>query len=135
MASGPELRAQIDSEGVRGLLLINGGGCVALLAFLPTVLGKPEYTLLAKYILWALASFQVGLLSAVIHNRHRRVCSLIYDNSRKSPQPKEAEPCRLFGRTLREPCACMRSIAFMWLSVLAFLFAGVMVLVGGLAVV
>lgn len=135
MASGTELRAQIDSEGVRGLLLINGGGCVALLAFLPTVLGKPEYASLAKCILWALASFQFGLLSAVIHNRHRRVCSLIYDNSGTSPQPKEAEPCRFFGKELREPCACMRSIAFMWVSVLAFLCAGILVLIGGLAVV
>lgn len=44
MAPGLEIRAQIDSENVKGLLLINGGGAVALIAFLPAVIGKPEPT-------------------------------------------------------------------------------------------
>lgn len=135
MADGLELRAQMDSENVRGLLLINGGGCIALLAFLPSVLGKPEYKPLTICIFFALACFQLGLLFAVIHNRLRRICSLIYDESGNSPRPAECEPCRVLRWELREPCTCIRSIVVMWLSVLAFLAAGILVLVGGFAVV
>lgn len=134
MAIGIEIRAQIDTENVKGLLLINGGGAVALLAFLPAVLGKPEYIALAKAILWALLLFQLGLLSAVIHNRLRRICSLVYEQA-GACSPAHPEPCVIFGRKLREPCVCMRSIAFMWLSVLLFFTAGMVVFAGGMLVV
>jgi hypothetical protein len=40
MATGLEIRAQIDQENVKGLLLINGGAAVALLAALPQVFDK-----------------------------------------------------------------------------------------------
>jgi hypothetical protein len=84
MATGVEIRAQIDTENVKGLLLLNGGGAVALLAFLPTVIVKPEYHLLTKSILYGLLLFQGGLIAAVIHNRQRRVCSLVYDLAQAS---------------------------------------------------
>ncbi len=44
MTKGLEIRAQIDTEVVKGLLLLNGGGAVALLALLPTVIGKPGFS-------------------------------------------------------------------------------------------
>lgn len=134
MPTGVEIRAAIDTENVKGLLLINGGGAVALLALLPTVLGKPEYTPLTKSILWGLLSCQVGLLSAVIHNRLRRVCSLVYEAAQAN-SPAYPDPCRLFGWTLREPCVCMWSIGFLWLSTLSFVVAGLFVFAGGLCVV
>jgi len=38
MSNGVEQRAQIDTETVRALLVINGGGAIALLSLLPTIL-------------------------------------------------------------------------------------------------
>lgn len=127
MTSGLEIRAQIDTENLKGLLLINGGGAVALLAFLPSVLGKPGYHSLARAILWGLFIFQCGLLSAVIHNRLRRICSLVYERNDYKPPP-----CKLFGINLRQPCVCRWSVLFMWCSVLAFFVAGSLVFWGGL---
>jgi hypothetical protein len=133
MASGLEIRAGIDTENVKGLLLINGGGAIALLAFLPSVLGKPAYLPLTKAILWALLLFQVGLLSAVVHNRLRRICSLVYEAA-EANSPAHPAPCQFFRWTLREPCVCMWSVGFMWLSVLSFLVAGLLIFFGGMRV-
>ena len=134
MASGLEIRAQIDTETVKGLLFVNGGGAVAFLAFLPSVLGKQEYSALAKAILIGLLLCQVGLLSAVIHNRLRRICSLAYETA-KAFSPSHPDPCRIFGKSLREPCVCLWSIACMWVSVLSFFAAGIAVFFGGVLVV
>ena len=101
MADGRETRAAIDSETVRGLLLINGGGAVALLAFLSSIIGKPEFSVLSQAVIWASFLFQVGLVAAVVHNRFRRLCSLEY--AKKQENRKQ---CTLFGRVLREPCIC-----------------------------
>ena len=134
MASGLEIRAQIDTETVKGLLLINGGGAVALLAFLPAVLGKQEYAVLAKAILIGLLLCQLGLVFAVIHNRLRRVCALRYEEA-KAFSPNHPDPCRILGRTLREPCVCLWSIGCMWGSMAMFVVAGLVVFVGGMFVV
>ena len=121
-----EIRAQIDTENVKALLLINGGGAVALLAFLPAVLGKPQYEALTRAILWGILLFQAGLLSAVVHNRLRRKCSFVYQSHNYQPPP-----CSIFGLKLNEPCICSVSILFMWGSVLSFLVAGILVFLGG----
>jgi len=128
MADGRETRAAIDSETVRGLLLINGGGAVALLAFLPGVLQKPEFESLARAIIWSVFTFQIGLAFAVVHNRLRRICSLEYAK-------KDRKKCSLFGRELREPCVCHWSIGFMWGSIVSFLVAGAIVLNAGIGIV
>ena len=55
MASGLEIRAKIDAEIFKTLVLIHGGGSVALLTFLPFVLRedfKYEGAALAHGILW-----------------------------------------------------------------------------------
>ena len=126
MAKGIEIRAQIDTENVRGLLLVNGGAAVALLAFLPVVLDKPGYEPLARALLWALLIFQAGLLFALFHNRLRRKCSLIYEQYDYQPPP-----CEVFGYTLSDPCVCRGSIIWMWLSVVAFAVGGMTVFQGG----
>lgn len=130
MADGRETRAAIDSETVRGLLLINGGGAVALLAFLSSIIGKPDFSALAQAIIWAIFLFQVGLVAAIVHNRFRRLCSLEY--AKKQENRKQ---CTLFGRGLREPCICHWSTGAMWASILSFLAAGLVVLVTGLCMV
>jgi hypothetical protein len=135
MEKGVEIRAQIDSENVKGLLLINGGGAVALLAFLPTIFGKPNFQPLTILVLWALFAFQIGLVAAVIHNRLRRICSLVYESYwRRNSQPPR---CKLIPAWLKrsDPCACFVSIIFMWLSLVAFVTGGILVFCGGLKVI
>lgn len=129
MADGRETRAGIDTETVRGLLLINGGGAVALLAFLPGVLQQPGFESLARAIIWAIFTFQAGLALAVMHNRFRRQCSLKYATSREN-----RKMCSLFGHEFGEPCICYWSVGFMWASIGAFLAAGIIVLIAALDV-
>lgn len=78
MTSGVERRSDIDTETVRGLLLINGGGAVALLAFLASAFQQGNLQQLARAIICAVSISQVGMATAVIHNRLRRICSLEY---------------------------------------------------------
>lgn len=134
MTSGVEIRTQIDTEVVKGLLLMNGGGAIALLAFLPHVIGEPDFAPLARSILWSLLLFQGGLLAAIIHNRLRRVCSLVYEDA-KADSPAHPDPCQVFRWTLPEPCVCMWSITMMWISVACFVVAGLVVFFGGMDVI
>jgi hypothetical protein len=127
MTTGLEIGAQIDTENVKGLPLITGGGAVALLAFFPTVLDKPGYDSLARGILWALLIFQAGLVAAIVHNRLRRICSLRFEQHQYQPPP-----CEIFGKKLRKPCVCHWSTLFMWLSVAAFVTGSMTVFCGGL---
>lgn len=124
MTTGLEIRAQIDTESVKALLLMNGGASVALLAFLPTVLGKPGFESLARGVLWALLIFQVGLVAAVVHNLLRRVCSLKYE--------REPVPCEVFGKKLRQPCVCYWSLIFVYFSVAMFVSGSVTIFCGGM---
>lgn len=128
MATGRETRALIDTETVKGLLLINGGGAVALLAFLPGVLQSPEFQSLARALIWSIFIFQFGLALAVIHNRFRRLCSLEYSR-------KDRKKCKFIILELQEPCICHWSVAFMWGSIISFLSAGIVVLIAGLRIV
>ena len=134
MTKGLEIRAQIDTELVKGLLIINGGGSIALLTFLPTILGKPEYLPLSKAVLWGLFSFQIGLVSAVIHNRLRRVCSLEFEKYNYNPPPCKRFPISLFKFRNDAPCVCRASVMLMWLSIVSFVLAGIFVIHGGFGV-
>jgi hypothetical protein len=127
MANGVDRRAQIDIETVRALLLINGGGVIALLSLLSQIFGKAGYEELASPILWGTLIFVVGLGCAVIHSRLLRKCSLVYDQHNMIP-PKG----RLLGFKLSEPTVCWFSYWLMWLSICAFLFAGIFVAVSGI---
>jgi hypothetical protein len=129
LAEGRETRAAIDSETVRGLLLINGGGAVALLAFLSGIIEKPDLEVLARAVIWSVFAFQIGLACAVIHNRFRRLCSLEF--SKKAENRKK---CTLFGRESTQPCICLWSVGFMWASIISFLSGGILVLCAGLQI-
>ena len=119
MSNGVERRSQIDTETVRALLLINGGGAIALLTLLPSILDKEGYEPLASAILKGVLILMIGLVSAVVHNQFRRRCSLHYDqHSMKPPRG------RIFGFTLWAPTVCCISQTFMWISIAAFFGAG-----------
>lgn len=77
--SDKELRKEMDDQFVRGLFLINGGGVVALLAFIQAILRKPGA---AGPIHWTLAGIGfmlMGLVLAAIAPMLRRHVSLLYE--------------------------------------------------------
>lgn len=59
-----EVRAQIASEGARALVIISGGGIVALLGFLSSIWGENNTTLV-RAILDGVSMFSVALVSGV----------------------------------------------------------------------
>jgi len=122
-----EIRAQIDTENVKGLLLINGGGAVALLAFLPTILNKAGYESFVKAILFGLLCFSGGLIVALIHNHLRRRCSLVYSADR--PRYK------FLAIGLPEPWVCHWSHLFMYTSYALFIIAVISISLGGYKVI
>jgi hypothetical protein len=127
MSNGIERRSQIDTETVRALLLINGGGAVALLTLLPALLANSDLRPLVSAIFIGVLLLMVGLVSAVIHSRFRRECSLIYDQHDMRPPHGH-----LFGMKLSKPRVCFISDFYMWLSIFAFFGAGSFVAVVGI---
>lgn len=127
MSNGIERRSQIDTETVRALVLINGGGAIALLSLLPSILDNTQYQCLARAILIGIPILMFGLVFAVVHNHLRRRCSLHYEQHGMTP-PKG----RLLGIPLWEPTICCVSTLCMWLSVAAFVFAGSYVALSGI---
>lgn len=131
--NGKERRSQIDTETVRGLLLVHGGGVVALLAFLPTILGDSAFEPLVRAVLWGIVAFIVGLLTTLIHNHLRRRCSLKFE------QERPVEPCRwppLSWIPLKDDpyCVCRASWLMLWVSFASFAAGGGLVVWGGFKV-
>ena len=69
-----EARAKIATEIVRGLLLINGGGAVALLAFVQAI--WPVERGIVGWLLASLCCFAVGALLCPVYNHVRVQVSL-----------------------------------------------------------
>jgi hypothetical protein len=62
-----QVRAEIHTHGIRGLFLINGGGAVALLAFIPQIWDKARGMI--EYVVYGLIALTLGLLCAApIHH-------------------------------------------------------------------
>lgn len=118
-------RAEIDNLTVKGLLTINGGGAVAILAFLPTVFETQGLDGLFPWILGSLACFLVGLVLAVCHNHLRRKCSQAHE-ARAAAPPNERDD--------RTPRVCVQSRRAMKASGISFLVGGVVVVLGGACV-
>lgn len=127
MESGYETRVQVDNFTVKALLLLNGGGAVALLALIPSVIGKPELKALSYGIMWALLFFQFGLVSCVIHNLYRRKCSLEYEKHNGAPPAGN-----YLSFNLNKPTVCFLQELFMWISLSLFILAGLTVFAGGI---
>lgn len=126
LSKGVEIRAEIDRDTVKALLLINGGGAVALLTLLPKLI-EEKFQELAAAVMVGVLILMIGLLCAVIHNRLRRKCSLHYEQHKMRP-PKG----KIFGFRLPEPTICFISTMFMWASAVAFFSAGAFVAVYGI---
>lgn len=123
VSQGVKIRAQIDTESVRNVMLVNGGGSVALLALLPAVLGTP----LVFGVLLTLAIWILGLTLAVIHSVLRRKCSLVYEQHGMRPPPGKP---RLWIKP-NQPWVCWWGWWCLYTSIFAFLIGGaVMVSVG-----
>jgi hypothetical protein len=127
ISKGVELRAQIDAEQIKALLLINGGGAIALLTILPKVFDIPALNFMIKPILIGLLALTMGLVFAVISNQFRRYCSHHFELHDMQP-PKG----KFLGITLWAPTICVIGQCFMWLSVVAFFSAGMFLAISGL---
>ena len=123
VSEGVKIRAQIDIESVRNVMLVNGGGSVALLALLPSILGTP----LVFAVLLTLAFWLFGLTLSVIHSVLRRKCSFVYEQHGMNPP---------LGKPMlwikpKEPWVCWWAWWCLYASIVAFLIGGaVMVWVG-----
>jgi len=130
MTNGIDRRERIDTEHFKALLLVNGGGAVALLAIVPSLLDKTGYATLTRAILVGVLIMMIGLVLAVIHNRYRRKCSLVYEEHGMKPPGGS-----LFGFQLSRPTVCAISEWCMWGSLAAFVVAGVSVASVGICTV
>ena len=110
-----EARAEITSQGVRGLLLINGGAAVALLAFLQALwrADVPDYELM-RTIIVALGVLCGGVCCGATVNFIRYHTSIAYQNDYR----------------IRKIVFERLSFATQYLSLLAFLGAMAVLLVG-----
>lgn len=116
ISDGVKIRAQIDAESVRNVMLVNGGGSVALLALLPSVLGTP----LVVAVLCSLSVWLLGLTFAVIHSVLRRKCSLVFERHEMRPPSGP----RRFGINPGRPWVCWWSRTCLTASIAAFVLGG-----------
>src|SRR5436305_11223940 len=68
LSKGVEIRSVIDAETVKALLLINGGGAVALLTIFSSVIKEDKYRPLASAILAGILVLMFGLFFTILHN-------------------------------------------------------------------
>ena len=125
VSEGVKIRAQIDTESVRNVMLVNGGGSVALLAILPAILGTP----LVFGLLITLAIWLFGLTLAVIHSVLRRKCSLEYEQHGMNPPPGKPK----FWIDPKVPWVCWWGWRCLYASIFAFLMGGIVMVCIGFA--
>ena len=132
MVKGVEIRAQIDTETVRGLQLMNGGMAAGLVTMLPSIIQNPNTVLLGHYMISAIGFAALGLVAAVVHNRLRRKCSLEHSRTDQSNrQPAHTSRLLVRCQTLPgEPRVCTNSIIAMWLAVAFFVLGAASVAMG-----
>jgi hypothetical protein len=86
-------RAELHTRGVQGLFILNGGGTVSLLAFLPQAWEKaPE---LVPFVVSSLCAFSLGLIVAAPINFLR------YDSSKAHDRAATRELGQWYGRWWR----------------------------------
>ena len=127
MSNGVDRRAQMDIETFKGLLLINGGGAVALLSVFSALVGKEGFEPLLSAVLLSVFGMMGGLVCAIFHNYFRRKCSLHYELHKMAP-PRGS----FFGVPLPEPGVCFVGTLFLCVSVTCFVSAGSYVAYTGL---
>lgn len=113
------LRADMDKDVSRGLMIINGGAAVSLLAFLQSIAKESSLHGISPYILSALLTFSIGLFLAVLHTHFRRRCTeLSYGFSG--------------GMELLIQTPCLIAVASMIGSFILFLVGVIIVFTGGM---
>ena len=123
ISEGVRMRAQIDTESVRAVMLVTGGGCIALLALLPTIAG----TRLVVGMMWTFACWLASLTLVLIHNVLRRHCSNIYQwhwDNRKAQPPAGKQ--RLWVDP-KVPWVCWWSWRFLYSSIALFAIGGAVI--------
>lgn len=111
-----QARLQVVTEGVRGLFIINGGGAVALLAFLQAIWS--DNPSMARVVLGGLGLMAFGLVFAAVVNYFR------YHSSFEFQSGNEAEYQKNRSRVMR----------FQKLSVGSFAVAVLVLVIGGYVV-
>lgn len=110
-------RSEMHAQGVKGLLIVNGGGILALLTFATRIMESDQQAApLINVIIVAIAVLGLGLIAALPINHFR------YEASRHSDSAKTKRRGQRYGLAHR--------ILF-WMS-LVFFFAGVTVALVGM---
>jgi hypothetical protein len=131
LTDGNEIRAQIDTETVRGLQLINGGMAAGLVTLLPAILRDPNFHSLGNWMIAGALFGAAGLGSSIVHNRLRRKCSLEYSKTTGMRQHEHAwATLRRFQSVQGEPQVCTNSVITMWVSLLLFFLGATSVAIG-----
>lgn len=125
VSEGVKIRAEIDRDAVRNVMLVSGGGCIALLALLPSVMG----TTLVVGMMGAFACWVLSLSLAVVHNVLRRHCSLVHDAHNYKPPVGKPK----FGITPKQPWVCWWSWKLLYTSIAFFLIGGAIIVGYGFA--
>lgn len=130
-----EVRANIDTETVRALQFINGGLAAGLATMLPTIVREPQFKDLGLLMIVGIFFAIVGLVSAVVHNRLRRKCSLEYSKAKDKRQSAFKLKFLVWCQTVpNEPRVCTNSALAMWTSIGMFFFGATAVAYGFLLV-
>ena len=110
---GVDIRAQMDLEIGKALILINGAGIIALMTFLSSIFDSVRYPSFGKPAMIGVLFQVLGLVAALAYLRLGRKCSLIFDQNGM--------------RLARYPLVCKMSVWMMYLSGIAFSAAAIYV--------
>lgn len=82
-------RAELHTEGVRGMFILNGGGVLALLTFLTQVIQITEgVQTIVRYIAVAIGLLLLGLIVLAPINHLRYESSRLFDHVETKPKGK-----------------------------------------------
>ena|SRR5512138_1455252 len=74
-------RAELHTEGIRGMFILNGGGVLALLTFLTQIVqGDAEATSIVQYTTVAIGFLLAGLVALAPINHRRYESSRLFDH-------------------------------------------------------
>src|SRR5215472_7929093 len=114
MADALEIRAQIDTETVHGLQLINGGMAAGLVTLLPAIVREPSYQELGAWMTGGVVCGAAGLGCSVVHNMLRRKCALQYSAGHQRDRPYVWRFLVALQGRPGEPRVCTLSHIYMW---------------------
>jgi hypothetical protein len=83
-------RADLHTEAIKGMFILNGGGILALLTFFTQILvHAPHLVPLAKYVVWTISLWAIGLVALAPINHLRYETSRLYDKEETKVQGKK----------------------------------------------